>query len=157
MEKTLKRAAETKKLAAIIAKKTLRAKHYKHAAVLGLVGELGAGKTTFVQGFARALGIRKRLPSPTFLIFRVYTLNPSAKGGSSYGGKRYTLLYHVDCYRIHDPKELLKLGFKEILANPKNIVLIEWADRIKKILPKDTVLINFEYGQKINERIISYR
>jgi len=150
MKKLFKSAAETKKLAAIIAKKMLRERHYKHASVLGLVGELGAGKTTFIQGFAQALGIKKHILSPTFLIFRSYKLPPRFKIQES----KFRNLYHVDCYRIHDSRELLKLGFKEILSNPKNIVLIEWADRIKKILPKDTTWINFEYGKKINERII---
>jgi len=152
MEKTLRSAPETKKLAERIAKKILKEKHYKHAAVFGLVGELGAGKTTFIQGFARALGIRRRLVSPTFLIFRNYqlTINPGRAGN-------YRRLYHVDCYRIHKPKELFAIGFKEILNDPKNIVLIEWAGRIKKILPKDTIWINFEYGKKINERIIGHK
>lgn len=148
MRKILKSASQTKKFAADLAKKILKEKkRHKHALVLGLVGELGAGKTTFIQGFAQALGIKRHITSPTFLIFRAYLLNT----------KNYTLLYHIDCYRIKKLKELLSLGFKSILHSPFNIVLIEWADKIKKILPKDTLWINFVYGKKINERIIKHR
>jgi tRNA threonylcarbamoyladenosine biosynthesis protein TsaE len=150
MRTILKNAAETKKLAGVIAKKMLRAKHFKHAAVLGLVGELGAGKTTFIQGFAKELGIKRRITSPTFLIFRKYKIP-----ASRFMIHDSRFLYHVDCYRIQKPKELFTLGFKKILADPKNIVLIEWADRIKKTLPKDTIWISFKYGKKITERIVS--
>ena len=116
------------------------------AGVVALSGELGAGKTTFIQGFLRALGVKRRITSPTFLIFKSYTLN----------AKPYTLVYHIDCYRIQKPAELLKLGLKKILADPRNIVLIEWAEKIKSLLPKGTIKIEFKHGRKENERLINY-
>jgi tRNA threonylcarbamoyladenosine biosynthesis protein TsaE len=138
---------ETKKAATQLAKKIIKSSpHKKHARVVALVGDLGAGKTTFVQGFAKALGIKHRMVSPTFLIFRNYELRI----------KNYEFFYHVDLYRIESPKELDVINFKEALANPKNIMLIEWAEKIKKILPKDTIWVNFTHGRKETERIIAY-
>lgn len=114
------------------------------AKVVALKGNLGAGKTTFIQGFAKALGVRGRIMSPTFILFRRYALD----------GKKYDNLYHFDLYRIHSVKDVEALGLKKIITDPKNIVLIEWPEKIKKLLPKNTIWINFEYGQKETERII---
>jgi tRNA threonylcarbamoyladenosine biosynthesis protein TsaE len=121
---------ETEKLAKILAQ-TCFAEANRHrrkiAIVIGLQGELGSGKTRFVQGFAKGLGIRQRLTSPTFVLM-----------------KKYKNLYHIDCYRLNRPKDLIDLDFKEIISNPKNIVLIEWAEKVRKILPKNTAWIRFE-------------
>ncbi|HEY4475366.1 MAG TPA: tRNA (adenosine(37)-N6)-threonylcarbamoyltransferase complex ATPase subunit type 1 TsaE, partial [Candidatus Paceibacterota bacterium] len=107
---------------------------------------LGAGKTTFIQGFIKALGIRTRVTSPTFLIFRSYPLTKNLGGSRS--------VIHADLYRIQKFDELKTLGFKKILDNQKNIVLIEWAEKIKKHLPKKTLWIKLGYGLKENEREI---
>ena len=114
------------------------------AGVVALSGELGAGKTTFIQGFLRALGVKRRITSPTFLIFKSYTLN----------AKPYTLVYHIDCYRLKNEKEILELGFKEIISSPENIVAVEWPERIKKVLPKNTIFINFKFIGKNKREII---
>ncbi len=125
-------AKETQKLAKDFAKSILKEnKNRNGALVVALRGDLGGGKTTFIQGFAKGLGIREKILSPTFNIY-----------------KRYGNFYHFDCYRIEKPREILSLGFKEIISNPKNIVAIEWAEKIEDILPKDTQWINFEF---INE------
>ena len=154
-----KSSSETKKFATKLAKKILKSKpHLKHARIIALVGDLGAGKTTFTQGFAKGLGIKHRMVSPTFLIFRNYSITSSLQfrfRHSERSEESYKTFYHVDVYRIDSLKELNILGFKEILQNPENIVLIEWADKIKKILPKDTLLINFQHGSKENERVVS--
>lgn len=145
-------ALTTKRLAAFLAQEILKSEPYfKNALIIGLSGSLGSGKTTFIQGFARGLGVKQRLPSPTFLIVRNYKLSASRRT------KNYKLLYHVDCYRLEKPKELTALGFKEIAKNRHNIVLIEWADKIKKILPKDKIWLKFGYGKKENQRIIIIR
>ncbi len=142
-----KNSSQTKKIAAKFAGEILKSRpHRNHARVLALVGDLGAGKTTFVQGFAKALGIRRRMTSPTFLIFRSYKLRI----------KNYGFLYHVDAYRIKKISELKTIYFDKVLDNPKNIVLIEWADRIKKILPKDAIWVDFRHGRKETERFITY-
>ena len=114
--------------------------------IFALVGDLGSGKTAFVQAFLRALGIKQRITSPTFLIFRKFQ-NPNSK---------FQTAYHVDCYRLDNPKELLKLGFREILADKNNIVLVEWADKIKELLPKETQWIYFKHGRNEKEREIVY-
>jgi tRNA threonylcarbamoyladenosine biosynthesis protein TsaE len=141
MPKILSRSSkETKKFAGLLAKNLLkRPKKSKTALILALTGDLGSGKTTFIQGICRAAGIKKHITSPTFIIFR-----------------RFKNIYHIDCYRFQKPQELLKLGFKEIISNPKNIALIEWAEKIKKFLPKNVIWIKFNYGEKENERIIAY-
>ena len=129
-----KSSAQTRKKGRDFAKKITRQTR-KKAVVLGLKGNLGGGKTTFIQGFAKGLGIKEKILSPTFVIMRKF------KAPSSIS----KVFYHIDCYRIQKPKELLSLGFKEIISNPKNIVVIEWSDRIKKIMPKNSIWINFDF------------
>lgn len=126
--------AQTKKIAKLLAEEIIK-KPLKNrgALVIGLEGELGSGKTRFVQGFARGLGIRQRLTSPTFVLMKRYAIS----------NKRYANLYHLDYYRLSKPGDILDLDFKEIISNPKNIVLIEWAEKIKKILPKNKIWIKF--------------
>jgi len=136
---------KTKNFAKILAEKILaELPQISSALILALTGDLGSGKTTFIQGFCKGAGIKKRITSPTFVIVKSYKLKV----------KSYKSIYHIDCYRIQKPKELLKLGFKEIINNPQNIVLIEWAEKLKKILPKKINWIRFEYGKKLNERKI---
>lgn len=144
--------AETKKIAASLARELLRLGPIgRRATVLGLIGDLGAGKTTFIQGFAHGLGVKHRITSPTFVIFRNYKI-PIPRHKSLVIS--YRSLYHVDAFRISKISELAPLGFKKILANPKNIVLVEWADRIRRALPRNTICIHFSHGKKENERKI---
>ncbi len=89
----------------------------------------------------KGAGIKKKITSPTFVLVKSYKV------------KSYKV-YHIDCYRVKKAKELLDLGLKEILKNPRNIVLIEWPEIIKKYLPKSAIWIKFEHGEKINERMI---
>lgn len=110
--------------------------------VLGLTGDLGAGKTTFIKGLIKGLGVRRKIVSPTFLIMRKFPMNKTRS------------VYHVDAYRINEPN-LLKLGFKETLKSP-NVVVVEWADRVKRILPRNTIWIKLEHGQKENERYLTF-
>lgn len=111
-----KTAEETKLLASKLARK-------HRGNIIALMGELGSGKTTFVQGFAKGLGVKEKIISPTFVLI-----------------KQYSTLYHVDLYRVENFQEL---GLEEILANPNNIVLIEWAEKLTN-LPKNTIKITFE-------------
>ena len=135
-----KELKNTHKIAENILTKALRKKRTS-AFVMALVGELGSGKTMFVQGAAKAFGIKEKIKSPTFIILRRHKI-PNSK-----------YLYHLDLYRIHNAKEVLNLGWEEIISDPDNIVLVEWADKIKKILPKDAVQINFKHKGK-NKREI---
>ncbi|MBI2038473.1 MAG: tRNA (adenosine(37)-N6)-threonylcarbamoyltransferase complex ATPase subunit type 1 TsaE [Candidatus Nealsonbacteria bacterium] len=131
-----KSTEETQKIAKLLAKKILKFPP-RGAAVLALVGNLGSGKTCFLQGFARGLGIKEKINSPTFVIM-----------------KRFKNFYHFDCYRISKSKDILDLGFKNILENTKNIVAIEWADKIKKIIPKDARWIKFEILGQNKRKIV---
>jgi tRNA threonylcarbamoyladenosine biosynthesis protein TsaE len=134
----------TQKVAQLLAEEVLKdGPKGNNALVFALTGDLGSGKTTFIQGFAKGLGVKNRLTSPTFLIFRNY---PLKKGG-------FKKLFHVDAYRLKESKELDVLGLKEDIKNPKNIVFIEWAEKIKDVLPKNAVGIKFDHHRE-NERII---
>jgi tRNA threonylcarbamoyladenosine biosynthesis protein TsaE len=116
------------------------------AMVLGLKGNLGSGKTTFLQGFAKGLGIKEKILSPTFIIMKRFVI--PAKAGIHF--------FHLDCYRFKNEKDILDLGFKEIISNPKNIVAIEWPKKIKKLLPKNTIYIDFKFINQ-NKREIIFR
>ena len=154
----LRSSRETKKFAAEMAREILKTKfRSKSAIVLALKGNLGAGKTTFTQGFLRGLGIKKKITSPTFVIFKRYKLPSFAKASAGRQVNSYKFAYHIDCYRIKKSQELLILGIKEIFDNPKNIVLIEWPEKISIILPKERINVGFEYGGKENERKIVIR
>lgn len=139
-------SVQTKKLGEKFAKEILKNRSKKKSFIIGLEGELGGGKTTFIQGFAKGLGIKEKILSPTFVIIKRFQLNNLTI-------KQFNNFYHIDCYRIERPKELLILGFKEIISNPKNIVVIEWANKIKKIMPKHTFGIKFELIDEKRRRI----
>ncbi|MBI4993496.1 tRNA (adenosine(37)-N6)-threonylcarbamoyltransferase complex ATPase subunit type 1 TsaE [Candidatus Wolfebacteria bacterium] len=141
----LKSFKATKKLAFILAQEISRARIVsKSSLIFALSGDLGAGKTTFTQGFMRGLGIRKKIISPTFVLAKRYGIK----------SKFYKNIYHIDCYRLKNFKDISGLGLKEIFNNPQNIILIEWPERIKRLLPKNIIKIKFRYGEKENERII---
>lgn len=111
------------------------AQSLKSGAVIALHGNLGAGKTTFVQGLARGLGVTKNIISPTFIIMRTYELeNDSFKN-----------FYHVDLYRIETEHDVEGLGLLELMNDPENIVVIEWPEKIGKLLPEKRIDIYFEY------------
>ena len=112
------------------------------ATVVGLYGELGAGKTEFTKGIAERLGIKEYVTSPTFILERVYKLEGSA----------YKHLIHIDAYRLSGSDELHQLGWEEIVKEPSNLIVIEWADRIENALPKNTHKIFFEsVGENIRD------
>ena len=103
---------------------------------------MGSGKTTFVQGFAKGLGIKHRILSPTFVLMKKYKI-PNTK-------KQF---YHIDCYRIKKAPDLSALNLEKLFLNPLNIITIEWAEKIKNILPKNTIILNFKH-QNQNQREI---
>lgn len=129
--------AQTRKLGSVLAGKLLKNRPKSRAMALGLRGDLGGGKTTFLQGFAKGLKKRIKVLSPTFIVMR-----------------RTGNFYHIDAYRLQGPRDLAGLGLGKILADPKNIVAVEWADKVKKIMPKNTLWIDFKFIAK-NERKIT--
>ena len=112
----------------------------KSGAVLALHGELGSGKTCFVQGLAKALGVRQAVTSPTFTIVNEY--------------RGRCPLVHMDLYRISDPEELLSIDFESYL-DTEGITVIEWAERSGSWLPGNTMHIYFETGADLNTRTIT--
>jgi tRNA threonylcarbamoyladenosine biosynthesis protein TsaE len=144
---------QTQKLATRLAKEIISEGAGKHAKVLALTGDLGAGKTAFTQGFIKSLGIKTHVPSPTFVIYRRYPINLKFK----IKNLKYRNIYHFDLYRIERSKEIIDLDFRKIINDPKNIVLIEWPEKILKYLPKDTILVNFKHGKKVNERVVNIK
>lgn len=139
-----KGSGQTKELGKSLAKKILKVGPKEEATIFGLKGELGGGKTTFIQGFAQGLGIKEKILSPTFVIMKKFKLK----------NNNFSHFHHIDAYRLKDPEELLDIGFKNIINNPKNIVVIEWADKIKKILPKTTTWIHFKFINEEKRRIV---
>lgn len=139
-------ASETQKLAAKLLAGFIEKAPESQALVLALQGDLGSGKTTFVQGLAMRLGIKKRITSPTFVLMKKFAIKHCTRFvRSQESGKDrfFTKLYHIDCYRINKPEDVLALGFKEIVSNPQNIIAIEWPEKIKSILPKNALRICF--------------
>jgi tRNA threonylcarbamoyladenosine biosynthesis protein TsaE len=151
-----KNPSQTKNLGKILAEEALKTQPKGKALVIGLEGDLGGGKTTFLQGFAKGLGIKEKILSPTFIIMKKYELRSTKKQRNLHNFRLQTsYFYHIDCYRVKRPKEILDLGFKEIISNPKNIVAIEWSDRIRKILPKDALILKFEFINKTTREIVN--
>lgn len=120
----------------------------KQGDVIALYGDLGSGKTTFVQGLAKGLGIEKKIISPTFIIVRKYEIPLTS---SDLNLKTF---YHIDLYRIENEENIKGLGLLEILSDPQNIVVIEWPGKIEKILPKKRINLSFEYLSDDKRKII---
>jgi tRNA threonylcarbamoyladenosine biosynthesis protein TsaE len=95
------------------------------ATVVGMYGDLGAGKTTCTQFFAQALGITETVVSPTFVIEKIYELS----------GQAFTHFIHIDAYRLEKSSEMLHLGWAEIISNKENLIIVEWPERIADIMP----------------------
>lgn len=131
-----KSSKETQKLGQDLAKS-------KNIRFLALFGNLGSGKTTFAQGFAKGLGIGERIISPSFIIVRKYELENRN-------------FYHIDLYRIENQNDIRGLGLEEIFNDPQNIVVIEWAEKMKDLLPKKRIEIYFDY-LKENQRKITFK
>jgi tRNA threonylcarbamoyladenosine biosynthesis protein TsaE len=106
--------------------------HHLDGHIYCLYGDLGSGKTTFTQGFAKGLGITTRLLSPTFIIVRRYDL------------PKNIFFYHIDLYRLNSTGQMKGIGLEEIFTGPEAIVVIEWAERLGDLLPKRRTDIQFE-------------
>ena len=105
------------------------------ATIVALSGELGAGKTAFVKGIAKALGLSETVTSPTFVIEKIYYLENMHP---------YTHLVHLDCYRLESGKELLSIGWNETATDPENLIFLEWPEKVEDILPLRVSRIDFE-------------
>tara|TARA_Y100000591_G_scaffold147460_1_gene126652 strand:+ start:222 stop:650 length:429 start_codon:yes stop_codon:yes gene_type:complete len=110
--------------------------------IISLNGNLGAGKTTFAQGFAQGLGVKQHVGSPTFKLV------------SEYSGEKMNL-YHVDCYRLSGIEDFLNMGGENLLLPENGVCLFEWASIIDGVLPDNTITIDFIRFKDIpNKRLI---
>ncbi len=112
--------------------------------IVCLHGDLGAGKTTFAQGLLKALGARGPYTSPTFAIMKEYKLKAKSR--------KLKAVYHIDAYRI-GPDDMLELGWEELVANKQNFFIIEWPERIRKIIPAHACWIEFAWLDEQRRKI----
>jgi tRNA threonylcarbamoyladenosine biosynthesis protein TsaE len=126
-------------------------KHLKASSVIALSGDLGAGKTTFTQGVAAGLGIDDRVTSPTFTLVNEYAIDAPCDIALA-------RLIHIDSYRLGDHHEAAiseaeTFGMEELLDDPNAVVVIEWAERLKPVLPDDHLWISLaESGSDASSR-----
>jgi tRNA threonylcarbamoyladenosine biosynthesis protein TsaE len=120
-----KSVKETEKIAKTFLDKILKDKKRKGALIVGLSGDLGTGKTAFTKFVAKHLGIKDRVFSPTYVILKKYPIK----------AKKYKFFFHLDAYRLESEKELLNLGWEEIINNEEHLVFIEWPENVSKAIP----------------------
>ncbi|MEA2701578.1 MAG: tRNA threonylcarbamoyladenosine biosynthesis protein TsaE [Candidatus Parcubacteria bacterium] len=118
------------------------------ATLVTLSGELGAGKTSFTQALARTLGVTEHVTSPTFVLEKIYELPEGA-------GRGFVRLVHIDAYRLEGGDALAPLNFAALVQDPKNLVVLEWPERIVDALPTPAHAIALEVLPD-NERSITY-
>lgn len=116
----------------------------KGATVLALVGEVGAGKTTFVQTVAQTLGVTETVTSPTFVVMKLYETNDT----------HFTRLVHIDAYRIESETEMQPLHFSDLLTDPHTFICIEWPEHLGSLLPDTAVTMKWEV-QSDDTRVVT--
>lgn len=112
---------------------------------IAFAGEIGAGKTTFIQAFCRHLGVEAPATSPTFSLVNEYSFKDAS------GHRRY--IYHMDLYRLKRVEEALDLGIEEYLDS-EDYCLIEWPELLKELLPEDTVWINIHIMSDSTRKVL---
>lgn len=125
-----------------IALAKLLSRDFQGGEVLGLIGDLGAGKTIFTKGLAQGLGIKQNINSPTFVLMKVY---PVKRG-------KIKNFVHIDAYRINNYQALVAIGADDYFYDPESVVVVEWADRVKLKKAKLIHLTN----QGMDARLIKF-
>jgi len=128
MEFLSKNIKNTSNIAKTITRELFRIERTKEksALIVGLYGDLGVGKTTLTKAIAKELNIKRKVNSPTFVIMKRYVLK----------NKDFDNLFHLDAYRLKDEKELMYIGWEQIISNKRNLIFIEWPEQIIKAIPK---------------------
>ena len=138
---------QTKKLGQLLAEKLCGGE------IICLSGDLGAGKTTFTQGLLKGLNIKGPYTSPTFAIIKHYKEQENSKKSVSHVTCHMSQnVYHIDAYRISS-KDLLELGFNDFAGKQNSIVIIEWPEKIKKLIPTNALWINFQWLSEKERKI----
>lgn len=112
------------------------------AGVLALYGDLGAGKTALTKELAKLLGIKEVVNSPTFILEKIYRTEHSA----------FKHLIHIDAYRLEEPKELEHLGWKELVADKNNLIVVEWSEQVESLIPEYALRIRAEFVDESTRR-----
>lgn len=120
------------------------ARNLRGGEVLSLIGELGSGKTTFVKGLAEELKVAEAITSPTFVMLKSYPAKID---------KKNIELVHIDAYRAESIEDIKSVGIEDYLGRDDIIMVIEWADKIREILPKNITQIKFEFIDENSRRI----
>ncbi len=113
------------------------------ATILALFGDLGAGKTTITKEIASILGVKENVISPTFVIMKKYQTKDS----------RFKNLIHIDAYRLDEHKDILVLGWEEMLKDKDNLIIVEWPEKIESYLPKDVYSVKLEHKDETTRKI----
>jgi tRNA threonylcarbamoyladenosine biosynthesis protein TsaE len=137
-----KSAKETQKLGFNLAR------HLSSSQVIALKGDLGSGKTTLLQGLALGLGIKETVNSPTFNVLKRYNLKTKIKGDKN----SLQYFYHIDTYRLNNSSDLINLGWEEILNTKNSIIAIEWAEKVRDILPQDLIFVHLQYVDEVTRK-----
>lgn len=111
--------------------------------IVTLQGDLGSGKTTFTQALGRALGVKKRITSPSFLVMKTYTIDKGII-------KR---LNHIDLYRIENEQDIKIMGLEDFMSDPEAITIIEWPEKMGSLLPQRRIALEFEYVDENTRKI----
>ena len=121
------------------------------ATIVGLSGHLGAGKTAFTKCIAAELGIAEDVTSPTFVIMKIYPIDPAK-------GFPWKKLVHIDAYRLEQGRELATIDFEKYAADPDNLILIEWPENVKEMVEglAGYSEIKFSVGEGENERVVEF-
>ncbi len=164
MRIVLSSISETKKFAREFLFNLIK-KNRQRPLIIALEGSLGSGKTTFTRLIGEVLGIKENISSPTFVLMHTHIITNTKKSIQKNqreiispldkkNKKRskiqdlikksgYKKLIHIDCYRV-ETNDIINLGFKDIVKDKKNIVIVEWANKIKKIVPKNAIWLKFK-------------
>ncbi len=127
---------------------SLKLRRGEGATVVCLSGELGAGKTSFTGAVAKYLGVKRKVNSPTFVIMKRYSL-PLPRGSTQRARVSiFKNLFHLDAYRLKNAKELLHLGWEEIIKNPEHLVFVEWPENVAGAIPKKHHKINIAHTRE---------
>ncbi len=105
--------------------------------IVALHGDLGAGKTAFVQEIGKILGVQETITSPTFTIMRQYDV----------GSEKFDSLVHIDAYRLESENEIGPLKIAELLTKPRTLICIEWAERLGSVLGEQTIHLAFTINE----------